>query len=86
MFWTIIGSIAACLTMFAFIPQIIKVHTTKSVKDVSLVTLLQLSSGVLLWIIYGVHLRDNVIITANMVALVSLIVLLWQYFCYKVRN
>lgn len=85
--WTLIGFSAACLTMFAFIPQIIKVIKTRSVKDVSIITLFQLSLGVSLWIIYGMHLKDIVIITANSVTLFSLIILLSLYFCYgKINN
>jgi len=86
MLWTIIGSTAATLTMFAFLPQIIKATTTKSVKDISLLTLFQLSLGVILWIAYGVHLRDYVIIIANGVTLVLLITLICQYFYYKKAN
>lgn len=82
MFWIIIGSTAATLTMFSFVPQIIKALKTRSVKDVSLVTLFQLSSGVLLWIVYGVHLKDFVIIIANTVTLTTLIILLYFYFNY----
>ncbi len=82
MFWTIIGLCAAILTMFAFIPQIIKVLKNKSAKDVSLITLLQLSLGVSLWIAYGIHLRDAIIITANSVTLTTLILLLFLYFNY----
>ncbi len=82
MLWTIIGLCAAVLTMFAFIPQIVKVLKTKSAKDVSLITLLQLSLGVLLWIAYGIHLRDAIIITANSVTLTTLILLLFLYFNY----
>lgn len=82
MFWVIIGSTAALLTMFAFIPQIFKALRTKSVKDVSLVTLLQLSLGVSLWIAYGIHLKDKIIITANTITLIILIILLFLYFNY----
>lgn len=78
--WLAIGSLAAVLTMFAFIPQILKVLKTKSVKDVSFVTLLQLSLGVSLWIVYGIHLKDPIIVTANSVTLSSLIILLCLYF------
>ncbi|MFA5410480.1 MAG: SemiSWEET transporter [Candidatus Omnitrophota bacterium] len=81
MLWPVVGSTAALLTMFAFIPQIIKAWKTKSVKDVSLITLLQLSLGVSLWVSYGVYLRDPIIIVANSVTLVSLIILLLFYFC-----
>ncbi|MBU4472779.1 MAG: SemiSWEET transporter [Candidatus Omnitrophica bacterium] len=86
MFWSIIGSTAAVFTMFAFIPQIIKALKTKSVKDVSLVTLLQLSLGVTLWIAYGIHLKDAIIITANSITLVTLIILLCLYFNYRRRG
>lgn len=82
MFWKIIGMTAASLTMFAFIPQIAKIIKTKSAQDVSITTLLQLGFGVLLWIFYGLHLRDAIIITANSVTLSSLIVLLILYFNY----
>jgi len=83
MFWTFVGSAAAILTMFAFIPQIVKVYATKSAKDVSLITLFQLAMGVCLWVAYGVHLKDYVIIIANSVTLFSLLVLVYQYFYYR---
>lgn len=80
MSWQVIGALAATLTMFSFIPQIVKVLKTKSAKDVSLITLLQLSLGVSLWIVYGVHLKDRIIIAANAVTLATLAVLLLLYF------
>lgn len=82
-FWSIVGSSAAVLTMLAFLPQIIKVVKTKSAHDVSVTTLFQLSIGVSLWIAYGVHLRDKIIITANSVTLLTLIIMLFLYFRYK---
>jgi len=82
MLWSIIGSLAAFLTMFSFIPQIIKVVKNRSAKDVSPITLLQLAIGVSLWIIYGIYLGDAIIITANGVTLFTLIILLFLYFNY----
>ena len=82
MFWTIIGLAAAALTMFSFVPQITKVLKTKSARDVSLITLFQLSLGVSLWITYGIHLKNPIIITANAVTLLTLIILMFLYFCY----
>lgn len=81
--WSLIGVSAAILTMFGFIPQICKTLKTKSVENVSLVTLLQLSLGVSFWIAYGMHLKDMIIITANSITLSSLIALLILYFYYK---
>lgn len=80
--WPIIGSAAAVLTMFSFIPQIIKIIKAKSVKDVSLITLIQLSLGVSLWIVYGIHLKDVIIIGANGITLTTLLILLCLYFNY----
>lgn len=82
LFWQALGSTAAVLTMFSFIPQIIKILKSKSARDVSIITLIQLSSGVLLWMIYGIHLKDIIIIGANGITLVSLSILLILYFKY----
>lgn len=79
MFWSIIGSTAAFLTMFGFVPQIVKVLKTKSAHDISLTTLLQFFLGVCFWIAYGVHLGDPIIIIANSVTLFTLFVLLFLY-------
>jgi len=82
MIWTIIGALAAILTTFSFIPQIARSLRIKSVKDVSPVTLFQLSLGVLLWLIYGIHRQDPIIILANGFTLISLSVLIFLYFRY----
>lgn len=82
MIWTVIGSIAAILTMLSFVPQIVKSFRTKSVRDVSPITLFQLSLGVGLWIIYGIYRQDPIIICANSVSLVTLIMLIFMYFKY----
>ena len=85
MIWTIIGAIAATLTMLSFIPQIARGLRTKSVKDVSPVMLFQLSLGVSLWIVYGFHRKDPIIIGANSVTLVTLLILIIMYFRYGKR-
>jgi len=82
MVWTIIGSVAATLTMLSFVPQIIKSFRTKSVKDVSLITIFQLSLGVFLWVIYGIYRKDPIIICANSVSLLTLVILIFMYFKY----
>ena len=83
MLWTLIGALAATLTMFSFIPQITRSLRTKSVKDVSPVTLFQLSAGVFLWMIYGIARRDPIIIGANLITFISLGMLIFLYFKYK---
>jgi MtN3 and saliva related transmembrane protein len=82
MLWQLIGIAAACLTSFAFIPQVIKMRTTKSAKDVSLITMLQLSLGSGFWIAYGVHRKDHIVILANVFTLLTLFGALFLYYKY----
>jgi len=81
--WQVVGSAAATLTMFGFVPQIQKILKTHSAKDVSLPMLLQFSLGVTLWTLYGVHIKDNIVIFANIVSLTTLIIAIGLYFKYK---
>jgi MtN3 and saliva related transmembrane protein len=77
--WTILGIVAASLTMFGFVPQIVKMWTTQSVKDVSALTLAQFSAGVTLWMLYGIHLQDFIVIGANAISLATLLIALGLY-------
>jgi MtN3 and saliva related transmembrane protein len=79
MVWTVVGIAGASLTMFGFVPQIIKMWKTRSVKDVSGLTLVQFGAGVTLWMLYGIHLRDFIIIGANAVSLATLLIALVFY-------
>jgi MtN3 and saliva related transmembrane protein len=81
--WYAVGAVAALLTTFGFVPQIIKMRQTRSVKDVSLVTLLQFCLGVCIWAVYGVYQRDIVIIAANSISFVILVFAIISYFYYR---
>ena len=78
--WYAVGAVAAALTSFGFVPQVVKMWRTKSVKDVSPITILQFIAGGSLWAVYGVHLDNWVIIAANLVSLAILIAALLLYF------
>jgi len=79
MLWTIVGITAALLTTFGFVPQCIKMIKTKSVKDLSGLTLVQFSIGIALWMLYGIYLHDFIIIGANAVSLCILLITLGFY-------
>lgn len=81
--WYIIGIIAALLTTFGFVPQIIKIYKIKSAKDVSIVTLFQFSTGTLLWTLYGIHIGDPIIITANIITFITMIMMVILYYRYN---
>ena len=84
--WKLIGFSAAILTTFGFVPQIIKMHKTNSIENISLLTLIQFSVGISLWVVYGIHLGDIVIISANIISLSTLIVAIIIYFRIKNIN
>ncbi len=86
MLWTIIGTVAACLTMFGFVPQIVKMRKTRSVKDVSELTLIQYSIGVALWMLYGIHIGDLIVIGANSISLMILLIALALYLRLRVKE
>ena len=80
--WYALGAVAAALTSFGFVPQIMKMWQTKSVRDVSLFTLFQMIAGVTLWAIYGVHLKDPVVLIANLVSFSVLAIAIVIYLRY----
>ena len=52
----LIGSIAALITTFAWLPQIAKILRERKAADISLVATAALASGVFLWMIYGLFI------------------------------
>jgi MtN3 and saliva related transmembrane protein len=81
--WELVGVGAALLTMFGFVPQIFKIYRTESVDDVSLTMLFQFTFGIFLWLLYGLHIQDRILIIANMVSFITLIVAIGLYLKYR---
>jgi MtN3 and saliva related transmembrane protein len=78
--WKIVGIFAAVCTTIGFIPQIVKGIRTKRLDDVSPSMYILLMFGVSLWISYGIHLGDMIIIAANSAAVsFSAIILILRY-------
>ncbi len=67
---TILGLTAGVLTTWAFLPQVIKTWKLKETRDISLLMYIILCTGVLLWLIYGLFIRDLPVILANSFTLV----------------
>ncbi|MCL4106739.1 UNVERIFIED_CONTAM: hypothetical protein GTU68_048183 [Idotea baltica] len=80
---TVIGTIAAVITTIAFLPQVIKIYKSKNTSDISLSMYLLFTSGVLLWLIYGIMIKDTPIIIANGVTLVMACAILAMKLKYK---
>ncbi len=66
----LIGFTAATLTTFSFVPQFIKLLKTKETAGLSLIMMIQISSGLALWVVYGYLRKDIVLIAANAVGFI----------------
>jgi MtN3 and saliva related transmembrane protein len=73
----IIGFAAGTLTTVCLVPRVLKAWKTKLTRDVSLVWVVTLTIGVVLWLAYGILINSLPIIVANFFTLIlSLIILL----------
>jgi MtN3 and saliva related transmembrane protein len=82
-FKTILGLIAGCFTAGCLLPQVIKSYHTKSTGDISLIYLLALTVGALLWTVYGSLINSYAIILANFVSFLLVVYILFIKIKYK---
>jgi len=73
---TILGVAAGVLILSGWIDQIYKGYKSKSLKDVSMILLIFISMGVILWLIYGIIVSDVFIIGTNIAAIVLMTIVL----------
>jgi len=75
-FAEIVGAAAAILTTSAFVPQAAKVVRTRDTGAISLAMYSLFTTGVALWLAYGVMTQQWMIIGANAVTIVFAAVIL----------
>jgi MtN3 and saliva related transmembrane protein len=73
----LIGSAAAILTTISFLPQVIKAHTSRHTRDLSLLMFVLFSLGLALWTVYGLALHSIPVIAANTVTLTMSLYLIY---------
>jgi MtN3 and saliva related transmembrane protein len=78
-----IGFAAAACTTLAFLPQVIKTYRSRSAKDLSLGTFAILTSGLLLWLVYGMLMEDIPIMLANFLTFLMALSLIIMKFKFK---
>ena len=81
--FTIIGLLAAVCTTISFVPQAIRTIKTKHTKDLSLAMYSIFTTGVFLWLAYGILVKDLPIILANGVTLIFTATILFLIIKYK---
>jgi len=65
----LLGYLAACLTTLSFAPQAWLVFRTRNVDGISLGMYSAMTSGVVLWLVYGLLIRSWPLVAANVVTL-----------------
>lgn len=78
-----IGLLAAILTTGAFVPQVYKTWKIKSADDISLTMYLVFFIGLVLWLIYGIHLNSLPMIFANSITGILALIVLYFKLTYK---
>lgn len=78
-----IGFIAACLTTFGFIPQVVKVVKSKDTESISLGMYVMSVTGMSFWLIHGIYQGDVALIIANSVSVTLAGIILAYKLIYK---
>ena len=81
-----LGYFAGFLTTVSLVPQVIKIWTTKSADDFSLMMLLIWCTGISCWLVYGVLLNALPIILWNISTLLLAIAILVMKLKFKDRH
>ncbi len=64
-----LGFLAGTLTSLSQLPQVIKVVKTNNTKSISLWTYILLTTGMSVWLLYGIIIKDYPIIISNVVTI-----------------
>jgi len=78
----VLGYLAAVCTTAAFVPQAVKTIRSKDTRSLSLGMYCLLTTGLILWLLYGAYKRDLSIILANAFTSVLALIILF----HKLRN
>ncbi len=76
-----LGLAAGTITSITFLPQVVRIWQTKSVKDISMLMMILLIVGTSCWLTYGILMKDVAIIYTNVMVLIMSLVM----FYFKIR-
>ncbi|MBK7375282.1 MAG: SemiSWEET transporter [Ferruginibacter sp.] len=79
----LLGLAAGTITSITFLPQVIRIWKTKSVKDMSMLMMLLLIAGTVCWLTYGLLMKDAAIIYTNVMVLAMSLVMFYFKIKYK---
>ena len=79
----LLGFIAAGLGAISFLPQLIKIWRFRSVKDISTGMYVIYTFSVILWLIYGIIIKSEPLIIAEILTLILVSTILIMKYLWK---
>ena len=79
----LLGFIAAGLGAISFLPQLIKIWRFRSVKDISTGMYVIYAFSVILWLIYGIIIKSEPLILAEILTLILVSTILVMKYMWK---
>jgi len=80
---TSIGLVAGAITSLAAVPQVVRTYRTRHARDLSIWQPVLLVIGMLLWLIYGIFLKDLPLILANAFSILCYALLIFMKIYFK---
>jgi MtN3 and saliva related transmembrane protein len=84
--FSIIGYIAGFLTTLSFVPQVLRAYRTRHCEDLSWAWLFVFQTGLGLWFLYGVILRNWPMILSNSITMSLCFGLMFMKSRYKPKQ
>jgi len=79
----ILATLFGTLSGIANFPQAYKIFKRKSAKDISIITYSFLFMGALIWIFYGIEIKDFPIIITNILGAINLFLVILGWYFYR---
>ena len=79
----IIGHIAGLVIIVSWIPQVVKSYKTKSVNDLSIMMVILILIGTVLWISYALLVKDKPVFAVNVVLTILISYILYLKIKYE---
>jgi MtN3 and saliva related transmembrane protein len=80
---SLLGILAGILTTLSYFPQVVKTWKTRSADDFSSAWIVALCAGLTLWVLYGIYIKDTIVVLFNMLGLIQLLVIAFVKFSTK---
>jgi len=82
----IVGYVGGVMSSISFLPQVLKIWKTKSAEDLSMLTLIFLTSNVTLWLTYGVLIGSTPLWLTNAIVLSMVLCMIYFKIKFKPAN